>query len=115
MKFILALAIWALAGCGVLAPASTPASPNFVVVSTDWRQTLVAPTQHERCVTYINGTCTQWQDRAALYQWTAHGVFRNQGASGSVGVTFTGPEGLPARVRRENSVNRGQVALIAPR
>ena len=86
MKVIVILAALVVAACGASSTPGAPAGPSFVVVSTDWRQTMIDPVQQPR------------QDCSAAgcwptYQYTAHGIFRNQGASGSATVTFSDAEG----------------------
>lgn len=86
-----------VSACAEMQPSqpSQPTSPSFVVVSTDWHRTVSQPGRP------APRACPQ-QDPSALpavcpinpglpprYQFTAHGVFRNQGASGSAVVTFS--------------------------
>src|SRR5262249_43555670 len=77
VKAIVILATLFMTVCG---SDSTPSAPNFVVVSTDWRSTLVQAAQPP--------------SKPAVYAHAAHGVFRNQGASGSAVVTFSDQPGL---------------------
>jgi hypothetical protein len=93
VKVILILAtLLVAAACG---NSSASSAPNFVVVSTDWRTTLVDPGTQDRqdCPQTAPGQlpilCTRIPGRAPTYQYVAHGIFRNQGASGSAVVTFS--------------------------
>jgi hypothetical protein len=94
VKVIVILATLFVAACGTNSP-SQPASPNFVVVSTDWRQTVSQPGRpaQRTCPPSRPGDlpalCGFDYGTATIYQYTAHGVFRNQGASGSAPVTFS--------------------------
>jgi hypothetical protein len=101
MKFMIVtmfVAVFASTSCAGTSPTQ-PTSPNFAVVSTDWRQALVAPQQHDHCVSVDanSGQCISWIDRGAIYEYTAHGVFRNQGAAGSASVTFADGQGQSCR------------------
>ncbi len=63
MRTLVILAGLLVAACGYSSAPAGPSAPNFVVVSTDWRGTSVAP--------------------------LTHGIFRNHGGGGSAVVTFS--------------------------